>query len=177
MTSLGATIVLQLSILATGADPCACETYADAHRVTNETGKPMLVMVGADWCPACVNMKENVMPQVRRGLLRRVAYAIVNMDRDREVATQLVNGGPIPQLVMYHRVGGHWRSERLIGGQDVGTIENFIQEGVAQTDTKKAETAKKTAPAAQPAEKAQTKASTASSPLASHSILKSVQDE
>ena len=55
------------------------ETYADAHQATMKTGKPMLVMVSTEWCPACQVMKRRIMPQIReRGLLRRVAFATVN---------------------------------------------------------------------------------------------------
>ena len=51
MTSLTLVIAMQATMLAAGA-----ETYADAHRQTCETGQPLVVMVGADWCPACQQM-------------------------------------------------------------------------------------------------------------------------
>ncbi len=126
MTALTLTALLQVSVLATGA-----ETYADAHRITAETGQPMVVMVGADWCPACQAMEQNIIPQVRqRGILRRVAFAIVNVDRERELATQLTAGGPIPQLIVFHQTTTGWRRRVLIGGQTVETVESFIGEAV-----------------------------------------------
>ena len=126
MTALTLTALLQISALATGA-----ETYADAHRITAETGQPMVVIVGADWCPACQVMEQTVLPQVRqRGGLRRVAFAIVNVDRERELATQLTSGGPIPQLIVFHQTNSGWRRRVLIGGQTVETVENFIGEAV-----------------------------------------------
>ena len=126
MTALTLTALLQISVLATGA-----ETYADAHRITAETGQPMVVMVGADWCPACQAMEQNIIPQVRqRGIFRRVAFAHVNVDHERELATQLTSGGPIPQLIVFHRTATGWRRRVLIGGQTVETVESFIGEAV-----------------------------------------------
>jgi len=142
MTGLGLAAIVQLAVLAAGAD----ETYAEAHRATNETGRPMVVMVTADWCFACQQMKNEVIPQCRqRGLLRRVAFAVVNLDRERELGTQLTNGGPIPQLLMYRRTAQGWRMNRLIGGQNLETIEGFIKEGVSS-----AKVAKKVEPAGAP---------------------------
>jgi thiol-disulfide isomerase/thioredoxin len=82
--------------------PAAPETYAEAHRTTVKTGKPMVVMVSTDWCPPCQVMKKKILPRVRqRGLLRKVAFAMVNPDRDGELAEKITGGGPIPQLVMF----------------------------------------------------------------------------
>ena len=93
----------------------------------------MVVMVSTDWCPPCQMMKKTVMPRVReRGLLRKVAFAMVNPDRDGELAEQLTGGGPIPQLVMFRRTRDGWIRRKLIGGQSVETVEEFISEGLAQ---------------------------------------------
>ena len=139
MTSLSLAGVVQLSILVSGAN-----TYVDAHQVSTKTGQPMVVMVGAAWCPACRTMKRNVLPQVRkRGLLRRVAFATVNLDRERQLGRKLTRGGPIPQLLMFRRTSDGWRVSRLIGGQNVRTVETFIGQGLKRDDeTKKIETAR-----------------------------------
>ena len=82
MTSFALSAVLQLSLLSAGA-----HTYADAHKDHSETGRPMVILVGAEWCPACVQMKNSVIPQVaRRGVLQKVAYATVNADHQRSLA-------------------------------------------------------------------------------------------
>ena len=113
MTGLTLATVLQASILMTGAD-----SYTTAHKVTTKTGRPMVVLVGADWCAACVEMEKKVVPKVRRrGLLRRVAFAVVNLDRQKKLGRQLTGGGPIPQLVMYRKTSKGWRRRRLVGGQ------------------------------------------------------------
>jgi len=122
-------------MLTTGADnaPTAADSYAEAHRTTTQTGKPMVVMVSTDWCPPCQVMKKSIMPRVReRGLLRKVAFAMVNPDRDRDLADQITGGGPIPQLVMFRRTSDGWVRKKLIGGQSVETVEEFISEGLTQ---------------------------------------------
>jgi len=139
MTSLSLATILQASLLLTGTDD-----YAEAHHVVTQTGRPMVVMVGADWCPACQVMDKTVIPQVRqRGLLRRVAFAHVNLDQERDLGQELTAGGPIPQLLMYRRTLGGWKMRRIIGGQSVETVESFIKEGLAlDEEAKKSEAAK-----------------------------------
>jgi hypothetical protein len=83
-------------------------------------------------------MKKTVLPRVReRGLLRKVAFAMVNPDRDGELAEKLTGGGPIPQLVMFRRTADGWIRKKLIGGQTVETVEEFISEGLAQDEADK----------------------------------------
>ena len=145
-------ILLSLCGAALGAsDP---DSYAAAHQATMETGKPMVVMVSTEWCAPCQVMKKTVIPQVRkRGLLRKVAFAIVNPDRDRDLADQLTGGGPVPQLVMYRKTTNGWCRQVLVGGQSVEAVEQFINDGIAATDN---------APA--PAEKAKASESVAEKP-------------
>jgi thioredoxin-like negative regulator of GroEL len=113
------------------------DNYTDAHAVTMKTGRPMLIMVGTDWCGPCQLMKRTILPQVRqRGLLARVAFAVVNADREQELAEQITGGGPVPQLVMYRKTPKGWLQRKLIGSQTVEAVETFINEGVA-ADAKK----------------------------------------
>lgn len=136
MTSLGFAAVLQVTLALTGTDG-----YAEAHQMVTETGRPMLVVVGADWCPACQTLEKTVLPQVRqRGLLRRVAFAVVNLDHDQELGQQLTAGGPIPQMLMYRKTANGWKLRRMVGNQTVEAVESFINEGLAlDEDAKKKE--------------------------------------
>jgi thioredoxin-like negative regulator of GroEL len=114
------------------------DSYANAHKVTAETGKPLMVMVSTDWCVPCQQMKKAVLPQVREhGVLGRVAFASVNADREQELAQKLTGGGPVPQLVIYRKTRLGWVRRRLVGGQNVETVEKFINEAVAQTESDK----------------------------------------
>src|SRR3972149_9289883 len=129
MLSLCATIMQ--AVLLVSAPDAADETYTEAHRLTTETGRPLVVMVGTDWCGPCQAMKRNILPRLReRGLFKRVAFAQVNADRENELAKELTGGGPVPQLVMYRRTNNGWLRRKLIGGQNLETIEQFINEGI-----------------------------------------------
>jgi thiol-disulfide isomerase/thioredoxin len=111
------------------------KSYAEAHQQVLKSRTPMVVMVTADWCPACQTMKSTVIPQVRQhGLLRKVLFTTVNVDRERELGKRLVAGGPIPQLLMYRRTRDGWRLRRLVGGHSTATVEEFINQGVELND-------------------------------------------
>jgi thioredoxin-like negative regulator of GroEL len=123
-------------------------TYAKAHQITIETGKPMVIMVGTDWCGPCQNMKKNVLPEVRkRGMLSKVTFAIVNADRQGKLAKKLIGGGPIPQLIMYRKSANGWKRRKLVGGQSVEKVETFIKQGLTmdRADKKAAKDARQTA--------------------------------
>jgi len=133
MSSLSFLALCTIALSATDAD-----SYATAHETTVKTGRPMLVMVSTDWCAPCQTMKKSVIPQVREhGLLKRVAFAIVNPDRDQELAQELTGGGPVPQLLLFRKTRDGWRRWQLVGGQSVETVEEFINQAVVTDETKK----------------------------------------
>jgi len=115
-------------------------TYAQAHRITARTGKPMVIMVGTDWCGPCQKMKKAVLPEVRKhGMFKNVAFAMVNVDRQQDLARKLIGGGPIPQLIMYRKANDGWKRRKLVGGQSVENVEKFIKRGLSlDRDDKKA---------------------------------------
>ncbi len=124
--SSGLVVLVGLSTLASGSD-----SYADAYRQTTETGRPMVVLVSAEWCGACKTMERDVIPKVRQQpLFRRISFARVDLDRQRTLGRKLTRGGPIPQLLMFRRTGDGWRLSRLRGGQNVRTVEAFIDQGL-----------------------------------------------
>ena len=128
---------MQIALL--GAHPAADSSYAQAHAQTAETGQPMVVLVGAKWCPACVQMKRYVVPQLKeRGALTEVSFAEVDFDHQRELGRLLTKGGPIPQLLMYRKTKFGWRLRRIIGGQSVDRLDRFIADGVALDKASKA---------------------------------------
>lgn len=134
MTAILCATVVQTALMLTGADAKAAEaeTYAAAQRVAEKTGKPMVIMVGTDWCSPCQTMKKTILPRVREhGLFRRVTFAMVNADRESELANEITGGGPVPQLVMFRKTTKGWVRKKLIGGQSVETVEEFINDGLA----------------------------------------------
>lgn len=126
--------VMQAALMLAGSEtkPVETDNYAAAQRVAEKTGKPIVVMVGTDWCSPCQMMKKTILPRVREhGLFRRVSFAMVNADRESELANEITGGGPVPQLVMFRKTTKGWVRKKLIGGQSVETVEEFIKDGLA----------------------------------------------
>jgi len=126
MSSLALNVLLQATMLSTGAN--AESSYADAYRESMESGRPLVVLVGADWCPACRQAKTAVLPALqRRGTLKDVAFATVNTDHQRSLANKLMQGNSIPQLIVYTRSGDTWQRKDLIGGISISSVESLIR--------------------------------------------------
>jgi len=106
----------------------AADTYANAYARAEKNGEPLLIVVGADWCPACRSMKQATIPAMeRQGKLAGVAVTFVNVDHDR-VASKLMRGGLIPQVVVYQKTGNTWFRRHLTGSQSSGTIASVLNE-------------------------------------------------
>ena len=61
MSGLAISLMLQVSLLS--ADTHG-NSYSQAYRQMQSDGQPLLILVGADWCPGCVTMKRSVMPRL-----------------------------------------------------------------------------------------------------------------
>ena len=136
MTALTLAVMLQASILSAEG-----HTYAEAHKLASTEGRPLMVLVGADWCPACRTMKQSVMPQAeRQGLLDRVAFAHVNTDHEPGIARSLMQGGAIPQLIVYRQTADGWRRTRLVGAQSISTIEALVDRALEEAPAQLSQT-------------------------------------
>ncbi|MEW4451447.1 thioredoxin family protein [Bremerella sp. JC817] len=126
---LGITLAILLQVSAVGDQPAQ---YDDAFKTAMETGKPMLVLVGTDWCPACVTMKQSIMPRLKRaGRLSGVVYTEVDADAQPRIAQRIMSGGGYPQLALYRKTKDGWRRQILIGVQSESTIQTIVERAVA----------------------------------------------
>lgn len=122
MTSLAFSVVLQVSMAATGA-----QDYKDAYHKTAETGQPLVVLVGADWCPGCRQMKNSVMPELeKKGALANVAFTCVNTDKQHDLAGKLMQGHSIPQLIVFRKTATGWTRQQMTGAHSAQEIQSFI---------------------------------------------------
>jgi len=138
MIQLTLNILLQAAALTASA-----QDYATAYQQTHETGRPLVVLIGADWCPGCRQMKYTAIPEVeRQGGLGKVAFAMVNADNDGELAGKLMSGGTIPQLVVYHKTTTGWKRQQLTGARSATEVQSFIDQA-----TTAAQAAAKASPA------------------------------
>jgi thioredoxin-like negative regulator of GroEL len=137
MLALSASAALQFAILATGAQP-----YDQAATQAGENGQPLLVLVGADWCPGCRTMKHSVLTRMEsRGSLKKVNYATVNTDQELALASRLMRGNSIPQLIIFSKTAdGQWHREQITGTASEGEVASMIERArsvqVAKTQTR-----------------------------------------
>jgi len=123
-------LALQAVLLVSGA-----QTYEQAYEDTQASGKPLVVLVGADWCPGCVTMKVGVMPRMQEsGYLGRVNYAQIDTDSEVELAGQLMRGSSIPQLIVFSQsADGRWHREQLVGATSDQAVAAAIDRAVSRS--------------------------------------------
>ncbi|MGC4003341.1 MAG: thioredoxin family protein [Pirellulales bacterium] len=108
--------------------------YPAAYRHAAESGRPLLVLVGTEWCPGCVKMKHQVIPQAQvRGTMSKVEFA--QMDADDALAGQIMRGNSIPQLVMFTKTEAGWKRSQITGAKSVAEVESFINSNMPSPST------------------------------------------
>jgi thioredoxin-like negative regulator of GroEL len=119
--------VLQHLVLA--ASPASYYTALQEAQVEQ---RPLLVLVGADWCPGCQTLKHQTLPgMARRGALRTVSFAAVDADADADLARQLMRGGSIPQLIIFsQKPDGEWHRDQITGAVADAEIQSLIARAV-----------------------------------------------
>jgi thiol-disulfide isomerase/thioredoxin len=91
--------------------------------------RPLVVLVWAEWCPACKVLKNRTMPELlKSGALDGCSYAEVDYDLRRDLAVYHTAGGSLPQLLWYEHPwdGKPRRSRRLVGAHSLAEIEAFL---------------------------------------------------
>ena len=95
------------------------QKYSEAYEVSVQQQKPLMVVVGAPWCPACNVLKETtIRSMAKTGELDDVSLAVINRDEDPELARRLTNGERVlPQIILYSKDQGRWKRRKLLGFQ------------------------------------------------------------
>lgn len=119
-----------LSVVASEQAPS--EDYASAYRSAQEAGKPLMVVVGADWCPACVNLKDQTIKTMKlSGELNEVEMAVVDKDHQPTLASKLMRGRMMPQVIVFAKSdSGSWTRMQLTGFQSQGSVRSLIRTAV-----------------------------------------------
>jgi thioredoxin-like negative regulator of GroEL len=125
---LASTLILHQAIFA--ANPIS---YQAALKDAQAQQRPLVVLVGATWCPGCQTMKQTVIPNLQReGGMRDVTYTTVDADSDREVASQLMRGSAIPQLIVFAKSpDGKWHREQITGETSAANVKSLIARAMA----------------------------------------------
>jgi len=127
MAGLTLLIALQHALLA--AEPAS---YEVAFKDAQTRNRPLMVLIGAPWCPGCQTMKTQLLPQMaRQGRLDSVSYATINADEEQELASQLMRGSGIPQLIIFSkRADGKWHREQITGEADEKGVQMLITRAI-----------------------------------------------
>jgi thioredoxin-like negative regulator of GroEL len=131
MSGLVSFLLLQQAIL--GANPTS---YQEALKEAQAQQRPLVVLVGATWCPGCVTMKKSVIPTLEReGGMKTVSYVTVDTDSQPDVAGQLMRGSAIPQLIVFAKTpSGKWHREQIVGEANTTEVKALISRALtAQT--------------------------------------------
>jgi thioredoxin-like negative regulator of GroEL len=109
------------------------QNYAEAYRKSQVEGKPLMVIVSAQWCPACHTLKDTTIRDLETsGQLEEVNLAIVDRDAEPELAKQLMRDQKIPQIIVFTKSGtGRWERSQLIGYQPQGPVRSLIRSAMS----------------------------------------------
>ncbi len=127
-------LLLGVVLLGFSSEQSTQQNYAEAYRDSVSQQKPLLVVVGAPWCPACNSLKEStILPMAERGELDGVSLAMINKDEDPELAKELTGGEKmIPQIILYTPGQGSWKRQKLTGFQSKQPIRNLIRHALGR---------------------------------------------
>ena len=106
------------------------QSYAEAYQESVDEHKPLMVVVGAPWCPACNVLKETtIAPMARTGELGDVSLAVLNKDEDPELVEQLTSGDKmLPQIIVFSTDDdGTWKRRKLMGYQPKQPVRSLIR--------------------------------------------------
>ena len=113
------------------------QNYADAYEQSVSEHKPLMVVVGAPWCPACNVLKDTtIRSMAQTGELDGVSLAVINRDDDPELAKQLTEGEKmLPQIIVYTQdevSKGTWKRRKLLGYQPKQPIRTLIRRALGR---------------------------------------------
>ncbi|TWU20196.1 Thioredoxin [Novipirellula galeiformis] len=109
------------------------QNYASVYKQSIEENKPLMVIVSADWCPACQVLKNSTLKQMAQtGELNDVCVAVINKDLEPELVQQLTKGeNLLPQIIMFTKSeSGQWNRRRLIGFQPKQPVRSLIRKAI-----------------------------------------------
>lgn len=104
------------------------QDYDAAYWEMERTGRPMVVLVTAEWCGPCRQLKSNVLPDPQiKGLLRDYTCAMVDLDQEPSLAQQLGGSEGVPFMAVYVPDGDGWKRRTLRGYQSVDSLAQFLR--------------------------------------------------
>lgn len=131
MSSLAATLILQAAFLTSGSSSSAL-SYRDAYSEAQDSKRPLMIVIGADWCQACKELKDTTIPQMQKvGKLDGVVLTYIDIDQEPELSRQLLNGPSIPQVILFSKNDSGWNRKQLTGRQSADSVAGLIAPAIA----------------------------------------------
>lgn len=101
--------------------------YEDAFAKADKEEKPLLIIVGAQWCASCQIMKKETMqPMKDSGALDKVVVTYIDKDKRPELAEKLMRGPTLPQVVVYSKNTGSWKRYSVTGMQSKKRVAELL---------------------------------------------------
>jgi thiol:disulfide interchange protein len=124
-----ATLALFAVLFGHGGDEAEAPlSYEAAYRKAQEEKKPLVVLVGAEWCPACKTMKIDTIDTMKKaGELQEVVYTQLDKDAHPELADQVMQGKTLPQIVVFSESENGWKRFSLTGLQTPRRVKELIR--------------------------------------------------
>ena len=111
------------------------QTYTEAYKKAQAGDKPLLVMVTADWCPPCRVMKATTLPTLlQKDAFRNFHFAMMDYDKEPELADKLIGDRGLPQMIMYEKSNGKWLRRYINAKNGIPTVQ-MVESFVAQAGT------------------------------------------
>jgi thiol:disulfide interchange protein len=112
--------------------------YEAAYRKARDERKPLLILVGADWCPACKTLKaDTIVPMKESGALKEVVYTQLDKDAHPELASEVMQGKLLPQLVVFTQSDAGWKRFSLTGMQTESRVKELIRKASEALPTRR----------------------------------------
>jgi thioredoxin-like negative regulator of GroEL len=109
-------------------------TYEAAYRQAQQEHKPLLILVGAEWCAACKTLKaQTIEPMQSSGKLENVIVTVVDKDLRPDLAEKLMDGKMLPQLVVFSEGAEGWKKFSVTGIQTESRIKELLNKAAAET--------------------------------------------
>ncbi len=121
--------VLMALVLTGATSETSNRDYDSAYKEAVSGNKPLMVVVGAEWCPACNVLKNTTInPMVRTGELDQVSVALVDKDKNPELVKQLTKGEKmLPQIIVFTPTKTGWTRRKLMGYQPKQPVRNLVR--------------------------------------------------
>ena len=119
-------LIFGLAIVLLFASVAQAGNYEDACLKAAREGKCLVVVVSADWCLACADMKATVIEPMKKDDLKDAIVYILDVDKEPDAAKHVMKGDTLPQVAVY-KFKKAWACVRTVGKQSRAGILNLIR--------------------------------------------------